>query len=411
MIAAEELSRPITDLIDTVGTGALGAGGADTQMRGAARGIGSAMQTGVTAAGAIGSQWQGADAEACGCTASAAARAGGDLVARGEGIASVVTDAAGTVSRGVGELTGILESFLAVAACQGPALFTPVGQIAVVAAAVEHVEQAMAVFARMRGEMEVHAGAMAEFVPPVELPPVPSADLVSQASSLLSGNGGVAEDVRSRAAGAWEGIKGDIDGFFEATGAADGSADAGADSGPSVHQDECPPGCECPRCGGGGPDGGVAAAGGAGQVDAGGAATASAGLDGGVAVQLPDGSTVNAPNPQAAGAVQAALSQRGVPYSWGGEAPGQALDCSGLTQWAYGQEGVDLPRLAQAQTVGTPVTADQIAPGDLAVWDGHVAMVVGDGRMVEAGDPVQVNPVRTTNGGMAFQGFYRPTEG
>ena len=28
--------------------------------------------------------------------------------------------------------------------------------------------------------------------------------------------------------------------------------------------------------------------------------------------------------------------------------------------------------------------------------------------MVEAGDPVQVNPIRTTNLDQGFQGFYRP---
>ena len=45
------------------------------------------------------------------------------------------------------------------------------------------------------------------------------------------------------------------------------------------------------------------------------------------------------------------------------------------------------------------------APG----WDGHVAMYSGDGQMVEAGNPVQTNPLRTNNMGMAFKGFWRPT--
>jgi peptidoglycan DL-endopeptidase CwlO len=48
-------------------------------------------------------------------------------------------------------------------------------------------------------------------------------------------------------------------------------------------------------------------------------------------------------------------------------------------------------------------------PGDLAVWDGHVAMIVGNGAMVEAGDPVQLSPIRTTNLNQGFQGFFRPT--
>jgi hypothetical protein len=36
-------------------------------------------------------------------------------------------------------------------------------------------------------------------------------------------------------------------------------------------------------------------------------------------------------------------------------------------------------------------------------------MVVGNGLMIEAGDPVKLSPVRTTNAGQGFQGFWRPT--
>ncbi|MGH3957141.1 MAG: C40 family peptidase [Mycobacterium sp.] len=124
---------------------------------------------------------------------------------------------------------------------------------------------------------------------------------------------------------------------------------------------------------------------------------------------LPDGSTSQAPNASAAEAVRRALSQVGVPYEWGGTKPGVGLDCSGLTQWAYGQSGVDIPRLAQEQGVGIRIDQGSVMPGDLAVWDGHVAMVIGNGMMVEAGDPVQISPIRTTNAGQGFHGFYRPT--
>lgn len=129
----------------------------------------------------------------------------------------------------------------------------------------------------------------------------------------------------------------------------------------------------------------------------------------GVAIQLPDGSVVMAPNALAASAVRYALTQLGVPYQWGGTTPGVGLDCSGLTQWAYREAGLNLPRLAQEQDVGASVAAGALLPGDLAVWDGHVAMIVGDGLMVEAGDPVKLSPIRTANAGQGFQGFWRPT--
>ncbi|ARE33660.1 hydrolase [Rhodococcus sp. BH4] len=144
---------------------------------------------------------------------------------------------------------------------------------------------------------------------------------------------------------------------------------------------------------------------------AGGSGSASgSGSVGGVEVELPDGSIATAPNAEAAAAVRNALTQQGVPYAWGGTTPGVGLDCSGLTQWAYGHAGVDIPRLAQEQGIGNQVDQNNLMPGDLAVWDGHVAMVIGGGQMIEAGDPVEISAIRTTNSGMGFHGFYRPTE-
>lgn len=119
-------------------------------------------------------------------------------------------------------------------------------------------------------------------------------------------------------------------------------------------------------------------------------------------------STASVGSTQGQAAAQAALSQVGTPYGWGGTGNG-SFDCSGLTQWAWRQVGVELPRTAESQTVGRQVSADELQPGDLIVWDGHVAMYSGGGQMVEAGSPVQTNPLRTNNMGMAFKGFWRPT--
>ncbi len=105
--------------------------------------------------------------------------------------------------------------------------------------------------------------------------------------------------------------------------------------------------------------------------------------------------TATAPQPLpaaggAARAVQAAQSQLGVPYVWGGEQPGVGFDCSGLTQWAWRQAGVAIPRTAAAQYAATThVPMSAIQPGDLLFWDeggtiGHVAMYVGNGEVIQA---------------------------
>ncbi|MEJ6013531.1 C40 family peptidase [Corynebacterium sp. H127] len=112
---------------------------------------------------------------------------------------------------------------------------------------------------------------------------------------------------------------------------------------------------------------------------------------------------------QGQSAVQAAMTQLGTPYVWGGTTPDGGFDCSGFTQWAWRQAGVEIPRIAEDQTVGRPVAHEELQAGDLVVWDGHVAMYDGKGHIIEAGDPVSRNPLRQTNMGMAFKGYYRPT--
>ena len=129
-------------------------------------------------------------------------------------------------------------------------------------------------------------------------------------------------------------------------------------------------------------------------------------------IECPGGGAVEAPNAKAAGAVRAAIGQLGTPYVWGGTTPGRGFDCSGLTQWAYAQEGVEIERKSTYQTEGQQVSQENLAPGDLIVWEGHVAMYIGDGQMIEApqpGDVVHIRPMRTTNAGMSFLGFWRPT--
>jgi cell wall-associated NlpC family hydrolase len=137
------------------------------------------------------------------------------------------------------------------------------------------------------------------------------------------------------------------------------------------------------------------------------------GASSGTSIDLPgELGTVQAPNAQAADAVRSALSQTGVPYQWGGKTPAGGLDCSGLTKWAYGQAGLTIPDGSGNQAVGMHVQQSDLAPGDLAVWKGHVAMYIGQDKLVEApqtGEHVHITPLRTVTGKDAFLGFYRPS--
>lgn len=73
---------------------------------------------------------------------------------------------------------------------------------------------------------------------------------------------------------------------------------------------------------------------------------------------------------KAQAAVSAAQSQLGVAYRYGGETPGTAFDCSGLTMYAYGKAGISLPHsAAQQATYGWQVSRNALRPGDLLFFD------------------------------------------
>ena len=78
------------------------------------------------------------------------------------------------------------------------------------------------------------------------------------------------------------------------------------------------------------------------------------------------------------------------------------FDSSGLVLYAFAGVGIKLPRSSGEQyKVGQKVLPSQVLPGDLILYGPEgsqsVALFVGNGQMVEATDPaVTVSPVRTS---------------
>ncbi len=114
--------------------------------------------------------------------------------------------------------------------------------------------------------------------------------------------------------------------------------------------------------------------------------------------------------------IRRAMSQLGVPYSWGGgNANGPArgidqgantvgFDCSGLMLYAFAGVGIKLDHYSGSQyNAGRKVPSSQMQRGDLIFYgpnaSQHEAMYLGDGMMLEApytGSVVKISPVRSS---------------
>ncbi len=342
------LMAPLLELQASVGSGVFAGVDPAMMLRGASQVLTEVAGVGATAINQVAGLWSGTAADAAGQAMSTALAGVTDLASDAFAIASRVGTASDAVARAKSELQRIIDEFEATAAALEPQLPASAGALA--QAARRALDDAAGVVGELESELDGHASAVSQLTPANATSPAGVMPSAMPSFGELPATGSPA-----MGSGLTSGLLAGLEPLTETF--------TGAD-----------------------PD-----------------------LGDGVAVRLPDGSTATAPNAIAADAVRHALTQLGVAYDWGGTTPGVGLDCSGLTQWAYHEAGLNLPRLAEDQDVGAAVSPSALLPGDLAVWDGHVAMVVGNGMMIEAGDPVQLSPIRTTNLGQGFQGFWRPT--
>jgi cell wall-associated NlpC family hydrolase len=114
--------------------------------------------------------------------------------------------------------------------------------------------------------------------------------------------------------------------------------------------------------------------------------------------------------------IQRAMSQLGVPYSWGGgnaAGPSRGIDqgagtvgfdCSGLILYAFAGVGIKLPHYSGSQyELGRKIPSSQMRRGDVIFYgpggSQHVTLYLGNNQMIEApytGSHVKISPVRTS---------------
>ena len=131
-------------------------------------------------------------------------------------------------------------------------------------------------------------------------------------------------------------------------------------------------------------------------------------------------------------AIAAARSQQGVAYSWGGggsNGPSYGIapdtqvwgfDCSGLTQYAYAQAGIQIGGTSRDQWYrfrSSTVAREDLQAGDLVFWGNgssytsiyHVALYIGGGKVIQAPQSNDVVRISSMWYGNDYFGAVRPT--
>ncbi|WP_424302126.1 C40 family peptidase [Castellaniella sp.] len=109
-----------------------------------------------------------------------------------------------------------------------------------------------------------------------------------------------------------------------------------------------------------------------------------------LAINYPQSGSTTTPSPKTLAST--AMKFLGVKYRYGGDAPGEGFDCSGLVAYAAEKSlGLKLPRTARSQAQeGISVNRSELRRGDLVFFNtlghrfSHVGIYLGDHKFVHA---------------------------
>jgi hypothetical protein len=109
----------------------------------------------------------------------------------------------------------------------------------------------------------------------------------------------------------------------------------------------------------------------------------------------------------------------GYPYVWGGSTPATSFDCSGYVCWIINRSGAGSVGRTTAQglyNLCTPVSRAEAKPGDLVFFEKtyqtpdtvtHVGLYVGEGMMINAGNPIKYESIDSPYRAGHFYAFGR----